>query len=107
MIETILAGFTKDVVKSLADLATNEIAKVLFVKNEINKLKSKLETIAAVSRDAEKTVAQYETTRDWLKQLREITYEIENIIDRCRIEEERLQTAHPQVRGHLKFLNLH
>jgi len=41
---------------------------------------------------------QNETTRDWLKRSREIIYEAENIIDRCRIERERLQTLQPQVR---------
>uniref|UniRef100_A0A0E0LKN5 AAA+ ATPase domain-containing protein n=1 Tax=Oryza punctata TaxID=4537 RepID=A0A0E0LKN5_ORYPU len=94
--ETILAGYTKDVVKSLGELAANEIAKVLCVKNEINKLKRKLETMSAIIRDAEQTVVQYETTRDWLKQLRAIAYEAENIIDRCRIEQERLQMFQPQ-----------
>jgi hypothetical protein len=95
--ETILAGYTKDVVRSLGELAANEIAKVLCVKNEINKLKRKLETMSAIIRDAEQTVVQYETTRDWLKQLRGIAYEAENIIDRCRIEQERLQMFQPQV----------
>ncbi|XP_006657698.1 putative disease resistance protein RGA3 [Oryza brachyantha] len=94
--ETILAGYTKDVVMSLGNLAANEIAKVLCVKNEINKLKRKLETMTAIIRDAEQTVVQYETTRDWLKRLRGIAYEAENIIDRCRIEQERLQMFQPQ-----------
>ncbi|KQK16239.1 putative disease resistance protein RGA3 [Brachypodium distachyon] len=92
MIETILAGFTKDVVKSLGKLATDELSKVLYVKNEIEKLKSKLEHITTIIMDAEQTIVQHAATRDWLKKLREITYEAENIIDRCRIEADRPQS---------------
>ncbi|KAL6639331.1 hypothetical protein ACP70R_023061 [Stipagrostis hirtigluma subsp. patula] len=93
--EMILTEFTKHIVITLGNLATNEFAKVVCVKNEINKLKWKLDSMEAIIRDAEQTVVQYETTRDCLKKLREITYEAENIIDRCRIEKERLQTSQP------------
>jgi hypothetical protein len=104
MIETILAGFAKDVVKSLGNLAINEVSKVLCVRNEINKLKGRLEFITTIIMDAEQTVVQQAATRNWLKRLREIIYEAENIIDRCRIEADRHQTSQPQVRGNS---NLH
>ncbi|XP_047063159.1 putative disease resistance protein RGA3 [Lolium rigidum] len=96
MIETILAGFAKDVVKSLGNLAINEVSKVLCVRNEINKLKGRLEFITTIIMDAEQTVVQQAATRNWLKRLREIIYEAENIIDRCRIEADRHQTSQPQ-----------
>ncbi|TVU39197.1 hypothetical protein EJB05_12605, partial [Eragrostis curvula] len=96
LMEMIVSEFTKQVISSLLHLATNEIAKVLCVKNEITRLARKLDSMEAIIRHAEQTVVQYETTRDWLKKLKEITYEAENIIDRCRIEKERLQILQPQ-----------
>ena len=96
--EMILSEFTKQVIISLGNLASNEIAKVLCVRNEISKLSRKLESMRAIITDAEQTVVQNETTRDWLKRSREVIYEAENIIDRCRIEKERFQTSEPQVR---------
>lgn len=97
--EMILSKFAEQVISSLGNLASNEIAKVLCIKNEISRLSRKLESMTAIIRDAEMTVVQYETTRDWLKKLREIIYEAENIIDRCRIEKEWLQ---PLVRTYIK-----
>jgi hypothetical protein len=96
--EMVLSEFTKQVIISLGNLAGNEIAKVLCVKNEISRLSRKLDSMTAIIRDAEQTVMQNETTRDWLKRSREIIYEAENITDRCRIERERFQTLQPQVR---------
>ncbi|GJN07445.1 hypothetical protein PR202_ga25278 [Eleusine coracana subsp. coracana] len=96
MMEMIVSEFTKQVISSLVQLATNEIANVLWVKNEISKLAGKLQSMEAIISDAEKTVMQYETTKVWLKKLKEITYEAENIIDHCRIEKERLQTSQLQ-----------
>ncbi|KAL6896776.1 hypothetical protein ACP4OV_007348 [Aristida adscensionis] len=93
MMEMILYEFTKQVISSLGNLARNEIDKVVYVKNEISKLSSKLESLTAIIKDAEQTVVQQETTRDWLKKFREITYEAENIIDRCKIEREKLQIS--------------
>lgn len=98
MMEMILSEFTKQVIISLGNLASNEIGKVLCVRNEISKLSRKLKSMRAIIIDAEQTVVQSETTKDWLKRSREIIYESENIIDRCRIEEERLQTSQLQVR---------
>ncbi|CAN6199012.1 unnamed protein product [Urochloa humidicola] len=96
MMEMVLSEFTKQVIISLGTLAGNEIAKVLCIRNEIGRLSRKLDSMAAIIRDAEQTVMQNETTRDWLKRSREIIYEAENIIDRCRIERERHQTLQPQ-----------
>jgi predicted nuclease with TOPRIM domain len=98
VMEMIASEFTKQVIRSLIDLASTEIVNVLNVKSDISKLKGKFQSMEAIIRDAEKTVKEYETTKDWLKKLKEITCEAENIIDRCRIEKERLQTAQPQVR---------
>ncbi|CAL5086714.1 unnamed protein product [Urochloa decumbens] len=96
MMEMVLSEFTKQVIISLGNLAGNEIAKVLCIRNEIGRLSRKLDSLAAIIRDAEQTVMQNETTRDWLKRSREMIYEAENIIDRCRIERERHQTLQPQ-----------
>ncbi|KAJ1290912.1 hypothetical protein BS78_02G279000 [Paspalum vaginatum] len=94
--EMILSELTKQVITSLVNLASNEIGKVLCVRNEVIKLSRKLESMTAIIKDTEQTVVQNETTRDWLKRSREIIYEAENIIDRCRIEKERLKTSQPQ-----------
>jgi len=98
MMEMVLSEFAKQVIISLGNLASNEITKILCIRNEIGRLSIKLDSMTAIIRDAEQTIVQNETTRDWLKRSREIIYEAENIIDRCRIERERLQTLQPQVR---------
>lgn len=95
--EMILSEFTKHVISSLVNLASNEIAKVLCIRNEISKLARKLESMRAIITDAEQAVVQKETTRDWLKRSREIIYEAEDINDRYNIEKERFQISQPQV----------
>lgn len=94
--EMILSEFTKHVISSLVNLASNEIAKVLCIRNEISKLARKLESMRAIITDAEQAVVQNETTRDWLKRSREIIYEAEDINDRYNIEKERFQISQPQ-----------
>lgn len=89
----ILYGLLKEATAALAGFAYNEIAKVLGVKHEIIKLERKLKTIAVQLSTApyHTIIPHAEGNHEWLKQLTEIAYEAESIIDRFKIEVGMLQ----------------
>ncbi|TKW32599.1 hypothetical protein SEVIR_2G177900v4 [Setaria viridis] len=89
----ILDGLLKEATAALAGFAYNEIAKVLGVKHEIIKLERKLKTIAGQLSTApyHTIIPHAEGNHEWLKQLTEIAYEAESIIDRFKIEVGMLQ----------------
>ncbi|KAK1272751.1 putative disease resistance RPP13-like protein 3 [Acorus gramineus] len=72
-----------EIVKRLSELTLKEVKLLSGVKDELKKLKRKLETISDVLEDAENREFQDTTVRSWLIELRDIMYDIEDIINDC------------------------
>ncbi|CAL5064983.1 unnamed protein product [Urochloa decumbens] len=92
----ILGGLLKEVITALGGFAYNEIANVLGVRGEIAKLAESLRTITLELRDADQTIAHSEANDERLKQLTDIAYEAESIIDRFKIKMGMLHTSRLQ-----------
>ncbi|XP_047337444.1 putative disease resistance protein RGA1 [Impatiens glandulifera] len=78
---------------NLAPLIQDEFSLVWSFKEEVQKLSSTLSAINAVLKDAErKTVREKdEQTEDWLRKLKDVAYEVRDIMDECTYADLRLE----------------
>ncbi|XP_008775257.2 putative disease resistance protein RGA3 [Phoenix dactylifera] len=82
----ILDAFVTRFAELLADLASKEIDMLLGVPGEIKNLENKLRMISKVLADAERRRISEGAIDDWLKQLKDVMYDADDILDLCRIE---------------------
>ncbi|XP_047314502.1 putative disease resistance protein RGA4 [Impatiens glandulifera] len=77
----------------LAPLIKDEFSLLWNFKKEVQKLLSTLSAITAVLEDAErKNVREKDKqTEDWLRKLKDVAYEVRDIMDECTFEDLRLQ----------------
>ncbi|XP_047314506.1 putative disease resistance protein RGA4 [Impatiens glandulifera] len=87
------AALISGLVSNLAPLINDEFSLFWSFKKEVQKLSSTLSAINAVLNDAErKTVREKdEQTEDWLRKLKDVLYEVRDIMDECSFEDLRLQ----------------
>ncbi|KAG6498548.1 putative disease resistance RPP13-like protein 1 [Zingiber officinale] len=69
----------------LTDFLEGEICKVLGVKEEIKKFKRRLERLSPYLQDAEKKRHQDNRVNTWLRDLKGIVYDAEDIIELCTL----------------------
>ncbi|XXG50863.1 hypothetical protein AAC387_Pa02g4769 [Persea americana] len=74
------------VVKELCALAKDEAGLLVGVKKDVRKLSSTFTAIQAVLEDAERQQVTKKAVRDWLGKLKEVVYEVEDILDEWRID---------------------
>ncbi|KAG1347825.1 putative disease resistance protein RGA3 [Cocos nucifera] len=82
----ILSAFVCKFAYLLVDLAKEEVDVLLGVPGEIKKLQNKLSMISEVLADAERRRINDRAIDHWLKQLKDVMYDADDILDRCRIE---------------------
>ncbi|XP_010906147.2 putative disease resistance protein RGA3 [Elaeis guineensis] len=82
----ILSAFASRFGELLFDLAKEEVEMLWGVHGEIKKLQNKLRMISEVLVDAERRRINDRAIDYWLKQLEDIMYDADDILDRCRIE---------------------
>ncbi|XP_020697644.1 putative disease resistance protein RGA4 isoform X1 [Dendrobium catenatum] len=83
----ILEASMKKLSGSLGDSALGEVIMLLGVKDELQKLRELMENIRCLLKDAEKKrFDKSSTTELWLSKLKDVMYDADDIIDRCRIE---------------------
>lgn len=88
----ILGGVLKEVTTALGGIVYHEIAKVVGVKHEIEKLEDSIKVITRkLNKAVDHAIITHEEDDDdvdveRLKKLKEVAYEAENIIDRFKIE---------------------
>ncbi|XP_047337530.1 putative disease resistance protein RGA1 [Impatiens glandulifera] len=87
------AALISGLLSNLAPLIQDEFSLFWSFKKEVQKLSSTLSSINAVLKDAErKTVREKdEQTEDWLRKLKDVAYEVRDIMDECTFEDLRLQ----------------
>ncbi|GFZ16346.1 hypothetical protein Acr_25g0007550 [Actinidia rufa] len=89
------------VLQNLNSLIQKEVGLLWGVDKEMKRLSSTLSTIQAVLEDADLKQMQNNAIQDWLRKLRDATYELDDILDACSTEALRWESE-GQRSGYLK-----
>ncbi|KAH7660093.1 P-loop containing nucleoside triphosphate hydrolase protein [Dioscorea alata] len=82
----IVDAFAGKLVERLANVIEEKAIMVLGVKDELQRLRRRMERIARVLKDAEKRRIQDETVKGWVDELKDLMYDADDIIDLCMIQ---------------------
>ncbi|XP_042468793.1 putative disease resistance RPP13-like protein 1 [Zingiber officinale] len=93
----VLEFFVSRYLKKLSDFIEGEICKMLGVKEEIERLHRKLLRIRIYIQDAERRRHRDSVINNWVKELKDIMYDVEDILDLCMVEGGRLLEAQPST----------
>ncbi|KAK1272749.1 putative disease resistance protein RGA3 [Acorus gramineus] len=74
-----------EMVKKFSEFSLDEVGLFWGAKDEFNKLRDKLEMLRDVLEDAENREFQDSSVRHWLNGLRDIMYDIDDLIDDCSL----------------------
>ncbi|RWR74892.1 putative disease resistance protein RGA1 [Cinnamomum micranthum f. kanehirae] len=74
------------VVEGLCAMTKDEVGLLVGVKKELRNLSSTFMAIQAVLEDAERQQVTKKVVRDWLGKLKDVAYEMEDILDEWKIE---------------------
>ncbi|KAF2319208.1 hypothetical protein GH714_013967 [Hevea brasiliensis] len=81
MAEMILSFGIDATLSAVASLITDEVSRAWNLKNDLKGLQESLTMIRGVLQDAEEQQTRKEHVRLWLKKLREVAYEAEDVLD--------------------------
>ncbi|KAJ4826503.1 hypothetical protein Tsubulata_024820, partial [Turnera subulata] len=79
--EFVLAFVVEEMLKKLASLALERIGLARGFKGKLQKLNDSLTFIRAVLHDAVERQAREESVKIWLRKLRDVAYEAEDVLD--------------------------
>ncbi|XP_039141918.1 putative disease resistance protein RGA1 [Dioscorea cayenensis subsp. rotundata] len=82
----IVDAFAGKLVERLSNVIEEKAIMVLGVKDELQRLRRRMERIARVLKDAEKRKIQDETVKGWVNELKDLMYDADDIIDLCMIQ---------------------
>ncbi|XP_026432175.1 putative disease resistance protein RGA4 [Papaver somniferum] len=85
--EDILMSGATGILKKLVGAVSKDIALAWDVKDDLKKLQSTSETILAVIADAEKRQEKEELVKLWLRRLKDIAYDADDVIDEFSYED--------------------
>ena len=77
----VISGLVEVIFDKLGSHAIQEIGRVLGMKDELRKLSHTLSDIKAVLLDAEKQQMSQHAVRNWLNNLKDVAYDIEDVLD--------------------------
>ncbi|KAJ8492863.1 hypothetical protein OPV22_014584 [Ensete ventricosum] len=80
----VLCPFVSRLVNTLIDMAEEEMDMVLGVPGEIQKLQRTLRKIQLVLHDAEQRRIEDEAINEWLRELKDVMYDADDVLDECR-----------------------
>ncbi|KAJ4827915.1 hypothetical protein Tsubulata_021784 [Turnera subulata] len=81
MAEIVLTFALEETLKKVGLLAVGGIQLAWGFKAKLKKLKQSLESIRAVLHDAEDKQAENSSVKEWLRKLREVAYEADDVLD--------------------------
>ncbi|XP_044508389.1 putative disease resistance protein RGA1 [Mangifera indica] len=87
MAETIVSIVTGELLSKVMSLTSNEVSLRWGVKNDVQELAGTLTTIKAVLLDAEEKQTQNEKLRVWLEKLKEVCYDVEDVLDETEVKD--------------------
>ncbi|XP_038975943.1 putative disease resistance protein RGA3 [Phoenix dactylifera] len=93
----ILDAFMKRYTNKLADFVEGEVSIILNVKDELQKLQRRLERIGGFLEHAERKRREDPNVGNWVRELKDIMYDADDIIDLCIIEGSKLLESHQSV----------
>ncbi|XP_039142234.1 putative disease resistance protein RGA3 [Dioscorea cayenensis subsp. rotundata] len=82
----IVDAFAGKLVGRLGNVIEEKAIMVLGVKDELQRLRRRMETLARVLKDAERRRIQDEAVKGWVEELKDVMYDAEDIIDLCMIQ---------------------
>nr|UBY07246.1 NBS-LRR disease resistance protein [Dasypyrum villosum] len=91
----ILETLLKSSVNKLQDVITDEAILILGVEEELTKLLRRVELIQCCIYDAEKRRTKEQAVNNWLGQLRDVIYDVDEILDVARCKGSKLLPDHP------------
>lgn len=86
MAESIIFDVAGSFLTKLRSSALRELGSLWGVNDELDKLQNTLSTIKAVLLDAEEQQSKSHTVRDWISKLKDVFYEIDDLIDEFSYE---------------------
>ena len=92
---TILEALLRSCASKLQDIVTNEAILILGVEEELAKLLQRVELIQCCIYDAEKRRAKELAVNNWLGQLRDVIYDVDEILDVARCKGSKLLPDDP------------
>ncbi|XP_038897429.1 putative disease resistance protein RGA4 isoform X2 [Benincasa hispida] len=91
MADSILFNVAANVITKVGSSALRELASLWGVNDEFDKLQNTLSVIKAVLLDAEEQQSMSHAVKDWISKLREVFYDIDDLIDEFSYETLRRQ----------------
>ncbi|XP_058108262.1 putative disease resistance protein RGA3 isoform X2 [Magnolia sinica] len=79
-------GLVPSVLGSLNSILLSELGSVLSCCQELQDLSSAFKAIQAVLRDAERKRRKEEALSDWLEKIKDVAYDVEDLLDQCKAE---------------------
>ena len=86
MADVLLSSLVSSIMRSMNTLALKEFGIAWGLGTELNKLESTLSTIQAVLQDAEEKQWNSEAVRNWLRKLKDVAYDADNVLDEFATE---------------------
>ena len=80
MAEAIPFGLVQKIIERLGSTAFKEIGSIWGVKDELENLKNTFSAIQAVLQDAEEKQDTNNQVRDWLMKLRDVAYDVDDVL---------------------------
>uniref|UniRef100_A0A9I9DTN0 Disease resistance N-terminal domain-containing protein n=1 Tax=Cucumis melo TaxID=3656 RepID=A0A9I9DTN0_CUCME len=99
MAEAILYNVTADIIFKLGSSALQELGLLSGVNDELDKLKHSLSAIQAVVLDAEKQQSKRHAVKAWVSRLKDVLYEIDDLVDESSYETLRRQVLAKEQRN--------
>lgn len=93
----VLDVFAGEIVNRLAEFVEERAVTVLGVKDELKRLQRRMERIKHVLQDAERKRIQSEAVAGWVRELKDVIYDADDIIDLCRYEGGKLLDDQPST----------
>ncbi|XP_038898679.1 putative disease resistance protein RGA3 [Benincasa hispida] len=91
MAEAILFNVTADIIFKLGSSLLREFGSLWRVKDDLDKLEDTLSAIQSVLHDAEEQQSKNSQVNDWVLKLKDVLYEIDDLIDKSSYETLRRQ----------------
>ncbi|CAA3024673.1 disease resistance RGA3 [Olea europaea subsp. europaea] len=106
--DAVISSTVQVTVEKLLASATSELSLVWSFKKDLRKLGRSLKMMDLVLQDAEKREVTNEAVKLWLKNLRDVTYDADNVLDEINYENMRHMVKiqnHTKIRG-IKDINV-
>ncbi|XP_010935411.1 putative disease resistance protein RGA3 [Elaeis guineensis] len=91
----ILDASVRRFVGKLSEFVEGEMSMMLGVKDELKKLQRRMERVRGILESAEQKRHTYPDINIWVRELKDVMYDADDIIDCCMIEGRRLLEDHP------------